>query len=80
MTVIFEIDGPVQLRPFWFRSRVMVRVGWLFFAVAISKLGLHEFGSGNYGWNRKSGYQPFAEAETQQPTNQGFKASPKNHW
>jgi hypothetical protein len=46
----------------------MFRIGWLFFAIAFSKLGLRQLTSGKYGWNSKSGYQPYAEAETQHTT------------
>lgn len=68
MLIVFEVDRPVQLKPFWFRSRIMFRVGWLFFAIAFSKLDLRQLTSGKYGWNSKSGYQPYAEAETQPTT------------
>ena len=63
MLIIIEVDRPIQLRPFWFRSRVMFRMGWLYFAIAISKLDLRQLGSGKYGWNSKSGYQPYAESQ-----------------
>ena len=63
MLIIFEIDYPVQLKPFWFRSRIMFRVGWLFFGLAVSKLDMRQLISGRYGWNSKGGYQPYAEAD-----------------
>lgn len=65
MLIMFEIDHPVQLKPFWFKSRIMFRIGWLFFAIAVSRLDLKQLSSGRYGWNSKSGFQPYAEAETQ---------------
>lgn len=61
MIIMIEIDKPIQLKPFYFRSRIMFRIGWLFFAIAFTKADLRQITSGKYGWNSKNGHQPYAE-------------------
>lgn len=50
MTVIIEVSGPLQLRPFRYRSESMTRVGWLWFAVAILHVPFQEFAETAYRW------------------------------
>lgn len=43
MTLIFEFGPPFQAKPGIFRSRIMTRVWWLWFAVGKLNIPLHEF-------------------------------------
>ena len=38
MTILIEVGGPVQWRPGLFKSRLMYRVWWLWFAVGILRV------------------------------------------
>ena len=35
---IFEIAKPIQIKPFRFNSKLMFRIGWLWFSIAIFKM------------------------------------------
>lgn len=64
MIVIFECDRHVNLKPFWFKSRIMFRFGWLWVAVAIAtRINLKELTSGEYGWSSKTGKVLYADKE-----------------
>lgn len=43
MTIIFEVAGPFQRRPFYFASELMFRVGWAWFAVAVLRVRFERF-------------------------------------
>lgn len=54
MTVIVEVCGPFQRRPGYFRSRVMTRVWWGWFAVALLHIPLHEYADRTrYEWRAR---------------------------
>jgi len=44
MTIIIEISRPFLRKPGYFKSRLMKRIWWGWFAIAITKRGLHELG------------------------------------
>ena len=51
-TIIIEVDndyGP-NWKPGKFKSRIMTRVWWLWFAISILHISLHEFGEDSYQW------------------------------
>jgi hypothetical protein len=50
MVLIFEASRPFQLKPFRFKSRIMTRVGWLWFAVTRLKVSFKEFSEKGYDW------------------------------
>ena len=59
MTIIIEFNKPFCIKPFWFSSRVMKRVGWGYFAVAIDIRPLDEITNNpKYEWIEKSGRFP----------------------
>ena len=43
MTIIFEVSNPFQKRPGKFKSRLMYRYWWLWFAVAFLRVPFEEF-------------------------------------
>ena len=50
MTVILEWCGPWQWRPGRFRSRVLTRVWWGYWALAVLHVPLDEFTRTAYDW------------------------------
>lgn len=50
MTLFLEIDGPFQFKPFVFYSDVMVRIGWLYFAVGYLRVPFKKFATTSYFW------------------------------
>jgi hypothetical protein len=50
MVLILECSRPFQWRPGWFRSRLMTRVWWGWFAVGILHIPLHEFAQSEWDW------------------------------
>lgn len=50
MTLIFEVSRPFQFRAGRFKSRVMSRYWWGWFAVAILHIPLHEFSETVFDW------------------------------
>jgi len=55
MILIFEISNPFQLKPGWFKSDIMFRVWWLWFAIAYAPMGLQEFEAIPTKWVNKPG-------------------------
>ncbi len=43
MTVIFEVSNPFQFRPWKYRSGLMYRCGWLWFAVCVLRIPFKDF-------------------------------------
>lgn len=50
MTLIIEISRPFQARPGYFVSRVIYRVWWLWFAIAVLRVPFRDFAETNYHW------------------------------
>ncbi len=52
MTIVIEIDNKygVNWKPGKFQSRIMTRVWWLWFAIAVLHIPLHEFGEQSFQW------------------------------
>ncbi len=41
--LVLEFGKPAQKKPWKFNSRIMWRVGWLWFAVAVIKMSLYDY-------------------------------------
>lgn len=50
MTFFLEISTPIQWRPFAYRSAVLVRVGWLWFALGVIRVPFDVFAETAYRW------------------------------
>jgi hypothetical protein len=50
MTVIFEVSRPYVAKPGHFRSRVVDRWWWLWFAVTVVHVPMKEFAETSYRW------------------------------
>jgi hypothetical protein len=50
MILQFVVEGPFLARPSFFRSRVVTRFAWLFFAVSRVKVSEHEYATTAFDW------------------------------
>jgi len=50
MTLVFEISRPFQLTPGKFKSRLMYRYWWLWFAVGFLRVPFKEFCETEQAW------------------------------
>lgn len=49
MTIIFECSRPAS-GPFYYKSRIIRRAGFLWFAVAVLRVPFPEFATTSYNW------------------------------
>jgi hypothetical protein len=51
MTVFIEVSNPPQWRPWSFKSRIMYRFGWAWFAIGVLRIPFKDFTALPWDWS-----------------------------
>jgi hypothetical protein len=52
MTIVLELTRPWLWRPGYFKSRIMYRAWWGWWAVGILRIGFKEFSEESFEWKK----------------------------